>query len=725
MSHQAPQTQDADRSGGSNSQGRILGSRLRIILPVLVLVVWLLIGGVAGPFAGKLGAVSTNDPASFLPTSAEATKVADLQKTFQDKKINPAILVYERPSGITAGDTGAVAKAVASVADSKSVVGKVVGPIPSKDGKALEVIVPVDGTLGDQTVAVVNQLGTKLKADLPPGLSAYVTGPAGFAVDLTNAFAGIDGILLLVAVVVVLVILVIVYRSPILPFLVLISALFALSLASGVVYFLTDSGAITLNGQSQGILFILVVGAATDYALLLTARFREELREEESRFVAMKVALRQSAAPILASGVTVILALLCLLVSSLNSTASLGPVAAIGIGCALFAALTFLPAALVLLGRKAYWPKGPKYGSEHPERAGLWGKVAALVGRQPRKLWIVCTVVLIGFVAFLPTLRASGVPQSALFLNKAQSVTGQDVAAKHFPAGAGSPVEIISPAASTAKVLAAVQKVDGIASVAVLGAGGQPVAPGGDPKVVNGKVEIQATLKQAADSDSALQTIGQLRTSVGKAAPGTLVGGQSAIQLDTQRAAERDLRVIIPIVLLVILGLLMLLLRAVVAPVLLLASVVLSFAATLGVSALVFNHVFDFQGADPSVPLYGFVFLVALGVDYNIFLMTRVREESARHGTRKGIQRGLAATGGVITSAGIVLAATFSALSVIPILFLAQIAFIVAFGVLLDTLVVRSLLVPALAEDIGRAIWWPSKLDSGERSDTPAHASSS
>ncbi|MEO8851115.1 MAG: MMPL family transporter [Allobranchiibius sp.] len=711
----------------SRSANKLLNGKLRIALPALIVVLWLLIGSVAGPAAGKLGEVASNDPASFLPTSAEATKVADLQKGFQEKQINPALVVYERTSGITPADTAAVAKAIGSVSSLKGVVGKVVGPVPSKDGQALELIIPLSGTLGAETTTVVDELGAKLKTDLPVGLKAYVTGPAGFAADLTGAFAGIDGILLLVAVIVVLVILVIVYRSPILPFLVLISALFALSAASGVVYLLTKNDVITLNGQSQGILFILVVGAATDYALLLTARFREELREEESRFVAMQVALRQSAAPILASGTTVILALLCLLFSDLNSTAGLGPVAAIGIACAMFSALTFLPAVLVLLGRRAFWPKGPKLGSEHPERAGLWGKVAAFVGRSPRKIWIVATIVLLGFAAFLPTLRASGVAQSALFLNKAESVTGQEVAGRHFPAGAGSPLVIIGSAGSTEKVLAAVAKVDGISSVAAIGAGAQPVAPGGDPKVVSGKVEIQAVLTKAADSEAALGTVDTVRDTVRAAAPGTLVGGQSAIQLDTQRSAQRDLKVIIPIVLIVILGLLMLLLRAVLAPVLLLASVVLSYAATLGVSALIFNHVFGFEGADPSVPLYGFVFLVALGVDYNIFLMTRVREESARHGTRMGIQRGLAATGGVITSAGIVLAATFSALSVIPILFLAQIAFIVAFGVLLDTLVVRSLLVPAISEDIGRAIWWPSKLDSGGGDDAlpePQHAAS-
>ncbi|WP_446665857.1 MMPL family transporter [Flexivirga sp. B27] len=679
------------------------------VLPAVLVVLWLVVGGITGPYSGKLSSVSTNDPAAFLPSSAEATQVNTLAKDFQGREVNPALIVYQRSDGITAADKKAVARKADSVRSIGGVVRGVVGPIPSKDGKALEVVVPLDGTLGDETATVVDQVRDRMESGLPPGMQAYVTGPAGFAADLGSAFSGIDGVLLLVAVAVVLVILIVVYRSPILPFVVLLSALFALSLASGVVYFLTDQGVLTLNGQSQGILLILVVGAATDYALLLASRFREELREEASRFAAMRIALRQSLEPILASGITVILALICLLVSDLNSTSSLGPVAAIGIACALASALTFLPAVLVLLGRAAYWPKRPKLGSEHPERSGVWGRVADLVARRSRPLWIGATLLLVVGCAFLPTLKASGVPQSALFLQTVESVTGQQVAADHFPGGTGSPVEIIGSAGKAEQLVATAGKVDGISSAQLLGDSGRPVGPGTPPKTVYGRVEIQAVLTDPPDSDAAIATVQQLREAARAVAPDTLVGGATAIQLDTQQTAERDRALIIPIVLAVVLILLMLVLRSVLAPVLLLASVVLSFAATLGVSALVFNHVLDFPGADPSVPLFGFVFLVALGVDYNIFLMTRVREEALRLGTHDGIRHGLAATGGVITSAGIVLAATFSALSVIPILFLAQIAFIVAFGVLLDTFLVRSLLVPALAEDIGPRIWWPSK----------------
>jgi RND superfamily putative drug exporter len=413
----------------------------------------------------------------------------------------------------------------------------------------------------------------------------------------------------------------------------------------------------------------------------------------------MGVALRQSFAPIAASGSTVVLGVLCLLFSNLNSNRGLGPVAALGIAGALLSALTFLPAVLVLLGRAAFWPLKPAYGSPHREEQGVWLRVAQLVERRPRAVWIGITAVLLVFAAFLPTLKASGVEQTKLFLVAEESVTGQDVLAAHFPAGVGSPVVIIGPAVSVQQIVQVARSVPGVAS-ADAGA-----------KVVNGLVEVDGVLSAAGDSKAAERTVVALRSRLHAAVPGTKVGGFTAIQYDVQRTSERDRSVIIPIVLVVILLVLMLLLRAVLAPVLLMLTVVLSFAATLGVSALVFNHLLGFPGADPSVPLYGFVFLVALGIDYNIFLMTRVREETLRLGTRRGVLRALMLTGGVITSAGVVLAATFSALAVLPLLFLVQIAFIVAFGVLLDTLIVRSLLVPALSYDLGRRIWWPSSID--------------
>ncbi len=568
---------------------------------------------------------------------------------------------------------------------------------------------------------------------LPAGVSGYVTGPAGFTADLTEAFAGIDGLLLGVALAAVFVILIVVYRSPLLPFLVLGTATFALCASILVVYALAKAGVVTVNGQVQGILSILVIGAATDYALLYTARYREALREHRTGWEATRAALRGAFEPIVASGGTVIVGVLCLLLSDLNSNKALGPVAAIGIAFSLLAALTLLPALLLAFRRAAFWPLRPAFGSggrptTGPDATGLWARVGRLVARRSRTVWIVCTVALLAMGSGLVGLRADGVPQSDLVIGSSQARDGQRVLADHFPGGSGSPAQVIGAERDLDALVDAVRSVRGVDGVVAAStdspSGTVPVgsdaaartAPGtAEPTVSRGDVLLEATLADPADSSAAERTVRDLRVAVERVDPDAVVGGVTATAVDTNDTGIRDRSVIIPVVLAVILLILVLLLRSVVAPLVLVGSVVVSFAAALGVGALVFDHVFHFPGADPSVPLYAFVFLVALGVDYNIFLMTRVREESLRHGPREGVLRGLAATGGVITSAGIVLAATFAALGVIPILFLAQIAFVVAFGVLLDTVVVRSLLVPALVIDLGRRAWWPSRLSRAAR----------
>jgi RND superfamily putative drug exporter len=680
------------------------------VVPVVLVLAWLAVAGYTGPFAGKLAGVETNNEAAFLPASAESTQVAQLQQKFRDRSLTPAVVVYLDRGGLDGADRARLQEDRAYLAGLNGVAGRVAGPMFSTDGTAAELVVPLAAGGSEELQHIVSRIRGHLTAGLPAGAQAYVTGPAGFAADLVGAFAGIDGVLLLVAVAVVLLILLIVYRSPILPLLVLVEALFALALASGVVYALADHGVLTLNGQSQGILFILVVGAATDYALLLTARFREELRERDSRFAAMSMAMRRSAPAIGASGATVIAALLCLLASDLNSTSSLGPVGAIGIAAALAAALSFLPAVLVLLGRAAFWPARPRYGSTRPEQSGLWGRLARRIAWHPRWLWAGAAAPLLVLAAFLPTFRAGGTSQAAVFLTPVPAVAGQHVVEEHFPGAGGSPAVIIGPAGQAGMMARTARGVPGVVSAAPLAQSGRPTRPGRPPATASGLAQVRAGLTGAPDSDAALRAVRRLRTAEHRAVPGAKVGGRSATTLDTQTTAEHDRLIVIPLILAAILVLLGLLLRAVLIPLLLLASVALSFAATLGTSALVFNHLLGFPGADPSVPLYGFVFLVALGVDYNIFLMTRVREEATRLGTRPAVRRGLVLTGGVITSAGVVLAATFSALAVIPLLFLAQIAFIVAFGVLLDTLLVRTVLVPALAYDLGRAIWWPARL---------------
>ncbi|MEO6880936.1 MAG: MMPL family transporter, partial [Mycobacteriaceae bacterium] len=576
--------------------------RLRWILPALLIVVWLGIGSFGGPFAGKLGEVQSNDSASFLPASAEATQVAKLQKQFSSTDNIPAVIIAERSAGITQADREFLTQVTGSLEGKRGFGGAASPVIPSKDGRALEVIVPVNGAV-DPGVTVKN-LRDDLASATPEGLSVLVGGPGGQIADLTAAFGGIDGILLLVAGLVVIVILVVVYRSPILPLLVVLSAVFALGLASLVIYLLADNNVLALNGQSQGILFILVFGAATDYALLLVSRFREQLRDTPDKFDALWQAWRATVEPIVASGGTVILGVLCLLFSDLNSNRGLGPVAAIGIGCSLLASLTFLPAALALVGRAAFWPVRPKAGSEHQQ--GLWWGLSRRIGARPRVFWAGSLLVLLIAAAFLPTLKAGGVAQSDLFLTKVDSVAAQKVIGAHFPGGSGSPAIIVT-AADRADAVAVAAKVDGVSQVVPQSSTGQL---GGPPKVVDGKVLLDATLTDAADSETAVATLKGLREAVhAVAGADALVGGPTATQLDTQTTSERDRRVIIPIVLVVVFGVLALLLRALVAPLLLIATVVLSFAATLGVSALVFNHLFHFPGADPTVPLFGFVFL--------------------------------------------------------------------------------------------------------------------
>ncbi len=683
-------------------------SRARWIVPALLMIGWLVIGGVAGPFAGKLGNVQSNDSSTFLPASAESTQVSNLLKKFSTSSLIPAVIIAENSSGISEADLAFLTEVTQKFPKIEGVGPEVSPPIASQDGKAAQVIVGVD-TARDPGVTVTKMRDALGAKDAPSDLRILVSGPAGQIADLTSAFGGIDGLLLLVTGLVVAVILIVVYRSPLLPVLVLLSAVFALSVASLGIYLLAKNNVLALNGQSQGILFILVFGAATDYSLLLVSRFREELRNVDSKYDAIRRAWRATLEPVAASAGTVILGVLCLLFSDLNSNRGLGPVAAIGIAASFLASMTFLPAALALVGRAAFWPVRPRHLEAANTEKGFWWGLSNKITAHPRRYWVATALVLLAFAAFLPQFKSSGVAQSKIFLNPAESVAGQEVIAKHFPGGSGSPTIIVARADSAQKVVSAVESVKGVSpGVTVVGASGMP---GGPPKVVDGRVQIQATLTDAADSESAVDTVRRIRVAVHDVSGAdALVGGPTATQLDTQATSERDRAVIIPIVLLVVFLVLALLLRALVAPLLLIATVVLSFAATLGVSALVFDHIFNFPGSDPVVPLFGFVFLVALGVDYNIFLMSRVREESIAHGTREGMRRGLAVTGGVISSAGVVLAATFAALSVIPLLFLAQIAFIVAFGVLLDALIVRSLLVPSLVLEIDRRIWWPSRL---------------
>ncbi|MBD0708747.1 MULTISPECIES: MMPL family transporter [unclassified Streptomyces] len=682
--------------------------RARWLVPFVLLLVWLGVGGTLGPYAGRLGEVATNDQAAFLPGSAESTRVLDARKAFDQSETLPAIVVWTTDGGpFTPIRRQAATEAVGALAGREGIVGRPSPALLSEDGRALQAVVQLQPDLGKGLTPVLDEVLDAARS--VPDSTARIAGPAASRADLSAAFAGIDGILLGVALGSVLLILLLVYRSVLLPLLIIFGSVLALGLACAVVYALADRDVVRVDGQVQGILSILVIGAATDYALLLAARFREELAVRGDRTAAATAAVRRSFGAITASAATVALGLLALLASDLTNNRALGPVGAIGIVCAALSALTFLPAALALLGRRAYWPSRPQAPEESAEGRGVWRRVAATVSGRPRRTWVVTALALAALAAFAPSLSARGVPLDETFVNDAPSVAAQRTLGEHFPGGSGNPAVIIAAADRVAEVTAAARGTEGVASAGAVPASGR--AGTGEPLVVDGRVRVDATLADAADSEAAKETVARLRARV-HAVPGAdaLVGGYTAQQYDTQHTAARDRTVIVPVVLAVILLILMLLLRSLLVPVLLVATVALNFLATLGVSALVFEHVLGFSGTDASVPLYGFVFLVALGVDYNIFLMSRVREEALVLGNRQGVLRGLTTTGGVITSAGVVLAATFAALMVIPLAFLVQVAFIVAFGVLLDTLVVRSLLVPALMIDIGPRAWWPGKL---------------
>jgi putative drug exporter of the RND superfamily len=668
----------------------------------LVLAFWVVVFGFAGQYASKLNSAQQNDSSAWLPKNAESTQVVELAKQFTPADIFPALVVYERAGGtITQADQAKAADDAKRFARVQDVTGEVLGPLPSEDRKALQVIVPIkvteEGNGWEELAPRIDEMRSIAQTDTG-GLAVYVTGPAGSFADFADVFSGFDSTLLYITAAIVMVILLLTYRSPVLWLLPLTCVFVALTAAQAVIYLLARDGGLTVNGQSAFILTVLVFGAGTDYALLLTARYREELRRHADRHEAMAVALGRAAPAIIASAATVILSLLALLVAELSSTKSLGPVMAVGIAVGLFAMITLLPALLVIFGRWVFWPVRPTLGSPEPTERGLWARIGTSMARRPRMVWVVTAVVLGALALGITQLDANGIQARDSFRTEPESVKGEEVLARHFAAGAGNPVQVIGRAEAASQLQSALSASPGVTQVT-------------KPVVRDGYAYLEGILTTAADSQASFATVDRLRDTV-HAIPGAdaKVGGGSAVNLDIQRASRHDTNLVVPLVLVVVLIILGVLLRSVVAPVLLVATVVLSFAAALGVSALVFEHVFKFAGADPSFPLWTFVFLVALGTDYNIFLMTRVHEETGRHGPRRGALIGLAATGGVITSAGIVLAGTFAALGTLPLVFVTEIGFAVAFGVLLDTFIVRSVLVTALNLDVGRWMWWPSAL---------------
>jgi len=714
------------RSTKTSTKGRkVLWGALAVV------IAWFAISGVAGPLFGKLSSVQQNDNAGFLPSSAESTKASELATKFtsQDTSILPALVIFTGPAdqaGIAAVGEFGVAVAAAPVKGSNSTVGDYLAkgaqliPIPSQDGKAILMSIPLDNDklaapLANDKPALPEVVkAIRAQASALSGYESHVTGIGGILADLFDSFGSIDTNLLGTTLIVVALILIVVYRSPVLWIVPLFCSVIALSLAGGIVYLLAKAGILDLDGQSQGILSVLVIGAATDYALLLIARYREELHHYESRVDAMARAWKGVVEPITASGLTVIAGLLVLGLSDLKSVRSLGPVAAIGVLAAQMVMLTMLPAILVLLGRWIFWPKRPVHDDVDEKLSGIWSKVSGLVGRKPLVTRISAGLFLIIAMSFATQLKTSGLATSQAFTGKPDSVVGLGKLSEHFPAGSGDPTIVIGPEADKDALIAALGEAKGVDEVKQTTT---PFIPGGPepmPGVIDGLVQIELTLDKPADSVEAQAFIPGIRKAAKAASETAVVGGSTAVNFDIQQTNKRDRNLILPVALLVIGIILAILLRSLVAPVLLIITTVMSFGATLGISHLVFTHLFGFAGADGSFVLFTFVFLVALGIDYNIFLMTRVREETKKLGTRPGILKGLTVTGGVITSAGVVLAATFAVLGTLPLVFLAELGFAVAFGVLLDTIIVRSLLVPALSYDLGAKIWWPSKLSKSE-----------
>jgi RND superfamily putative drug exporter len=667
----------------------------------LVVLVWFvaLFAIFALDLPGKFSDAENNESSSYLPGDAESTLALERTEQLTDGEQAGVVIVYRREGGLTPEDRSRVAADIETLnAEIEGMSSPFeLGP-RSRDGSAVLVFSTITATgeaedLLDPVTAIREEVSGS-----DAGLEVAVTGPAGYSADAIDVFEQINGTLFAAAFGLVFLLLILIYRSPFLLWIPLIAVGFAEIATRAIGFGLTEAG-VTVNGQSSSILSVLVLGAGTDYALLLIARYREELRRHESRAEAMQIALRTAGPAILASGGTVIAALLCLSLADLNSTASLGPIGAVGIATAMASMLTLLPALLVIAPRFVFWPKVPHVGDEGTDAEhGPWRRLGDRIAVRPRRVWLGTLAVLLVMSAGVLAYD-DGLTSANGFRDDVESVEGQELISQSFPGGANAPTEIVvDDPARAATVANAVMTVEGVAEV-------REVAAGEEDVLLNAVLEVDPYSTEAFD------LIPEIREAAREGGgEGVLVGGASATERDIRVATERDLKLIVPIVLVVVLLILILLLRAVLVSVLLIGTVLVSFFAALGVGILVSDLIFGFPGVDPGLPLFAFVFLVALGIDYNIFLMARVREETVKHGTRMGILRGLAVTGGVITSAGIVLAGTFSVLAVLPLVFLTQIGFTVAFGVLLDTFLVRSVLVPALALDIGPRIWWPSSL---------------
>lgn len=652
-----------------------------------------------------------NKDANYLPRSADSLHAIHLEeKAFGDELLT-GLLVYQNPKAMTRQDKAAVLAATQQLTR-RPVDGQYGKPVPIflKDRKTAAVYFQLRAHGSKETLFAAADRLDAIAKQAPPDMTVNLTGQAGFFNDQAEIFDSIDGNLLIGTVLLISLLLLLIYRSPFLWLLPLTAVGFAEITCRGLGTELAQRGT-TITSQSAALMTVLVFGVGTDYALLIIARYRDELRHRDSAHEAMAEALVRSGPTIVASGATVIAALLCLTLADVNATSGAGPIGAMGIAVAMLSMLTLLPALLLIFGRPVFWPFVPRAGSATDEvPVNFWSRLSDGIAAKPGMVTFV-VFALMGLMALGLINRPGGLDITNSFHKPVDSVAGMRVLEQALPPGATGPMTVlVSDPRQIGRVTRALKRSGDVASV-------------GLPQPGRGAVRIEATLKYSPYSDGAIEAVDRVRDQLMQISHGTaLVSGATAVESDSRHFAAKDNRLIMPLVLLVVFLILLILLRALVAPLLLMITVVASFLAVMGASFWAFDHIFGYSGVDEYVPIFVFIFLVALGVDYNIFLMARVREEAAKFGAREGMRRGLIVTGGVITSAGVVLAGTFFVMAAMPMTVLTEIGFSIAIGVLFDALIVRTLLVPALGFMLGEKMWWPARFEHAAPSAPPVAA---
>ncbi|MFE6028247.1 MMPL family transporter [Streptomyces niveus] len=677
-------------------------NRRRHLLPWAVVGLWVVVIAVAALFAGKLGGVQRDEAVDYLPASADSTHVEKVRQELPGGETTDVIVVYHRDGGLTPADRTTADGQLARIAAEQKLTAPPKG-IPSKDGTTLMYPIASAAPTGpgaDKEAAQkafvedVRAIATTDDSGTSGGLDIEVGGAGALMADMESVFESIDGTLMIATVLVVAFLLIITYRSPFLWIVPLVVVGAAAVSSMAVVYGMVRAFDVVVTSQSAAIMTVLVFGAGTDYALLLVSRYREELRRVPEPYEAMRTALRNCGPAVLASSGTVAAGLLCLLAADLNSSSGMGPIAAIGVVCALVAMLTLLPAVLVLLGRRVFWPLIPAYGSEVKQRRSFFAAMGSSAARRPVAV-LGTGLVVLGALALGVLNLPGAVKQEDSFIDRPESVTAMQRLTDAYPDQSAQPISVMAPTGAAGTALDTTRTLPGVADAQRGRSGG-------------GWTEIVVFAKDAPESAGESATIERLRSTLGDE---SYVGGPSAQQIDLADTNASDRLYVIPLVIVAVLLILVALLRSIVAPLMLVAAVVVVWGASMGIGGLVFEPLLGFAGVDPGLALLSFVFLVALGVDYGIFLMHRMREEALKGAEpEEAALTALRSTGGVIASAGIVLAATFGVLASLPLVMLAEMGILVAVGVLLDTFLVRTYLVTSASVLLGRKVWWPGAL---------------